>query len=179
MRIHPHMKEILFTNQEIEHRVKELALEISFDYKDSYPLVVGILKGSVMFCVDLLKELSIDVELDFMDISSYGNSTKSSGEVRIIKDLSTHAQGRDILIVEDIIDSGKTLDYLKRLLIERGAKTVKIASLLDKPTGRKIEIEADYTGFLVPDEFVVGYGIDYAERYRSLPYIAVFNQEFL
>ncbi|SJZ97773.1 hypoxanthine phosphoribosyltransferase [Pilibacter termitis] len=177
--MHPHLKEILFTREEIEAKVRELAQEISADYKESYPLVVGILKGSVMFTTDLLKELLIDVELDFMDVSSYGNATQSSGEVRILKDLSTRADGRDILIVEDIVDSGNTLHYLKGLLLERGAKSVKIVSLLDKPEGRKIAIEADYVGFTVPDEFVVGYGIDYAERYRSLAYIGVFNQEFL
>jgi len=177
--MHPHLKEILFTREEIDTRVKELAKVISEEYQGKNPLIVGILKGSVMFAVDLLKELSIDVEIDFMDVSSYGASTRSSGEVRIIKDLSTQAFERDILIVEDIIDTGNTLLYLKGLLEERQAKSVKIISLLDKPEGRKVDIEADYVGFLVPDEFVVGYGIDYAERYRQLPYVGVFNQEFL
>ena len=177
--MHPHLKEVLFTREQIDARVKELAQVISRDYEGKNPLVVGILKGSVMFAVDLLKELSTDVEIDFMDVSSYGASISSSGEVRIVKDLSTAAAGRDILIVEDIIDTGNTLLYLKGLLEERQASSVKIVSLLDKPSGRKVAIEADYVGFLVPDAFVVGYGIDYAERYRQLPYIGVFNQDFL
>lgn len=177
--MHPHLKEVLFTREEINLRVKELAEIISHDYKGRNPLIVGILKGSVMFTVDLLKELSIDVEIDFMDVSSYGTSLSSSGEVRILKDLSSAAQDRDILIVEDIIDTGNTLLYLKALLSDRQAKSVKIVSFLDKPAGRKVEIEADYVGFQVPDAFVVGYGIDYAERYRQLPYIGIFNEDFL
>jgi hypoxanthine phosphoribosyltransferase len=132
-----------------------------------------------MFTVDLLKELTIDVEIDFMDVSSYGTSITSSGEVRILKDLSEPAEGKNILIVEDIIDSGNTLAFLKRIFAERHASSVKIATLLDKPSGRKVEIDVDYVGFVVPDAFVVGYGIDYAERYRHLPYIGIFNTEFL
>lgn len=177
--MHPHLSEILFTRSQIETRVKELAQDISRDYEGKNPLVVGILKGSVMFAVDLLKELTIDVEIDFMDVSSYGASISSSGEVRILKDLSTAAQGRDIIIVEDIVDTGNTLLYLKGILSERQATSVKIISLLDKPAGRKVDIEADYVGFEVPDAFIVGYGIDYAEKYRQLPYIGIFNQEFL
>ena len=177
--IHPHLKEILFTREEIHQRVKELAELVSRDYAGKNPLVVGILKGSIMFTVDLLKELSIDAEVDFMDVSSYGNGISSSGEVRILKDLSTTAKGRDILIAEDIIDTGNTLLYLKGLLLERQAKSVKIISLLDKPAGRQVDISADYVGFEVPDEFIVGYGIDYAERYRQLPYIGIFNQDYL
>lgn len=132
-----------------------------------------------MVTVDLLKELTIDAEVDFMDVTSYGNGISSSGEVCILKDLSTIAENRDILIVEDIIDTGNTLLYLKKLLQGRGAKSVKIISLLDKPSGRKVDIEPDYIGFVVPDAFIVGYGIDYAERYRQLPYIGIFNQDFL
>ena len=177
--MHPHLKEILFTQEQIPARIKELAVDISRDYEGKNPLLVGILKGSIMFTVDLLKELTIDVEVDFMDVSSYGASTTSSGEVRILKDLSTAAVGRHILIVEDIVDTGNTLLYLKGLLEERHAASVKIISLLDKPEGRKVDIEADYVGFNVPDKFIVGYGIDYAERYRQLPYIGIFNKEFL
>ncbi|MDR2465595.1 MAG: hypoxanthine phosphoribosyltransferase [Streptococcaceae bacterium] len=177
--MHPHLKEILFSREQIEEKVKELAKVVSNDYEGKYPLVVGILKGSAMFTTDLIKEMSIDLELDFMDVSSYGNATESSGEVRILMDLSTPAVGRDIILVEDIVDTGNTLKFLKGLLYERGAKSVTIISLLDKPDGRKVEIEADYYGFIVPDAFVVGYGIDYAEKYRSLPYIGIFNQEFL
>lgn len=177
--MHPHLKAILFTREDIQKRVSELAIEVSKDYEGKNPLVVGILKGSIMFTVDLLKELTIDAEVDFMDVSSYGTGVSSSGEVRILKDLETKAEGRDILICEDIIDSGNTLLYVKKLLEHRGASSVKIISLLDKPAGRKVEIDGDYIGFEVPDEFVVGYGIDYAERYRHLPYIGIFNQEFL
>ncbi|MDR0922438.1 MAG: hypoxanthine phosphoribosyltransferase [Lactobacillales bacterium] len=177
--MHPHLKEILFSQEQIEGRVRELAAVLSEDYKDTYPLVVGILKGSVMFTTDLIKEMTIDLELDFMDVSSYGQSVTTSGEVKILKDLSTSAKNRDILIVEDIIDSGTTLNYLVGLFHKREAKSVKIVTLLDKPEGRTVPMTADYVGFEVPDEFVVGYGIDYAERYRSLPYIGVFNQEFL
>ena len=163
--MHPHLKEVLFTREQIAERVKELAEVVSRDYEGKNPLVVGILKGSIMFTVDLLKELSIDAEVDFMDVTSYGYGISSSGEVRILKDLSTVAHGRDILIVEDIIDTGNTLLYLKKLLTGRQAKSVKIISLLEP--------------FEVPDAFIVGYGIDYAERYRQLPYIGVFNEEFL
>lgn len=177
--VHPHLKEVLFTREQIAERVKELAEVVSRDYEGKNPLVVGILKGSIMFTVDLLKELSIDAEVDFMDVTSYGYGISSSGEVRILKDLSTVAHGRDILIVEDIIDTGNTLLYLKKLLTGRQAHSVKIISLLDKPSGRKVDIDADYVGFEVPDAFIVGYGIDYAERYRQLPYIGIFNEEFL
>lgn len=177
--MHPHIKKILFTRKQIEKRIRKLADTISQDYEGKNPLVVGILKGSVMVTVDLLKELTIDAEVDFMDVTSYGNGISSSGEVRILKDLSTIAENRDILIVEDIIDTGNTLLYLKKLLQGRGAKSVKIISLLDKPSGRKVDIEPDYIGFVVPDAFIVGYGIDYAERYRQLPYIGIFNQDFL
>lgn len=177
--MHPHIKKILFTRKQIEKRIRKLADTISQDYEGKNPLVVGILKGSVMVTVDLLKELTIDAEVDFMDVTSYGNGISSSGEVCILKDLSTIAENRDILIVEDIIDTGNTLLYLKKLLQGRGAKSVKIISLLDKPSGRKVDIEPDYIGFVVPDAFIVGYGIDYAERYRQLPYIGIFNQDFL
>lgn len=177
--MHPHLKEILFTSEAIDKRVKELGALISHDYAGKNPLVVGILKGSIMFTVDLLKSLTIDAEVDFMDVSSYGAGLRSSGEVRILKDLSTLAEGRDILIAEDIIDTGNTLLYLKGLLEKRGANSVKIISFLDKLAGRKVDIEADYVGFEVPDQFIVGYGIDYAERYRQLPYIGIFNEAFL
>lgn len=177
--MHPHIKEILFTREQIAKRIKKLAETISQDYNGKNLLIVGILKGSIMVTVDLLKDLTIDAEVDFMDVTSYGNGISSSGEVRILKDLSTIAEGRDILIVEDIVDTGNTLNYLKKILEDRGAKSVKILSLLDKPSGRNVDIEADYVGFLVPDAFIVGYGIDYAERYRQLPYIGIFNQDFL
>ncbi|MGX7417278.1 hypoxanthine phosphoribosyltransferase [Carnobacterium gallinarum] len=167
----------LFSEEEIAQRVSELGQDLAKEYKDSKPLLVGVLKGSLFFTTDLAKAMDIQLELDFMDVSSYGNSTISSGKVKIIKDLSTSAVDRDILIVEDIIDSGRTLDYLVNLLMRRGAKSVKLVTLLDKPEGRLVDIKADYVGFLVPNEFVVGYGIDFAERYRNLPYVAVLKPE--
>lgn len=167
----------LFSKEEIAQRVKDLGNELAEEYKDSRPLLVGILKGGLFFTTDLAKAMDIQLELDFMDVSSYGNSTISSGKVKIIKDLTTSAVDRDILIVEDIIDSGRTLDYLVNLLMRRGANSVKLVTLLDKPEGRVVDIKADYVGFLVPNEFVVGYGIDFAERYRNLPYIAVLKPE--
>lgn len=167
----------LFSEEEIAQRVSELGQDLAKEYKDSKPLLVGVLKGSLFFTTDLAKAMDIQLELDFMDVSSYGNSTISSGKVKIIKDLSTSAVDRDILIVEDIIDSGRTLDYLVNLLMRRGAKSVKLVTLLDKPEGRLVDIKADYVGFLVPNEFVVGYGIDFAERYRNLPYVAVLDRK--
>ncbi|NGW66948.1 hypoxanthine phosphoribosyltransferase, partial [Staphylococcus aureus] len=136
-------------------------------------LVVGVLKGAVPFMADIVRSIDTYLELDFMDVSSYGNATVSSGEVKIVKDLDTNVEGRDLLIVEDIIDSGRTLAYLVDLFKYRKAKSVKIVTLLDKPEGRVVNIEADYVGFNVPNEFVVGYGLDYAEAYRNLPYIGV------
>ncbi|EAC5449627.1 hypoxanthine phosphoribosyltransferase, partial [Listeria monocytogenes] len=142
-------------------------------YADKNPLVVGVLKGAVPFMADIVREMDCYLELDFMDVSSYGNAMISSGEVKIIKDLDTNVEGRDLLIVEDIIDSGRTLAYLVDLFKYRKAKSVKIVTLLDKPEGRVVEIDADYVGFDVPNEFVVGYGLDYAEQYRNLPYVGV------
>ena len=147
------------------------------DYEGRFPLVIGVLKGAMLFMSDLLKRVDTYLEMDFMDVSSYGDSTVTSGEVRILKDLNTSVEGRDILIVEDIIDSGLTLSYLVNLFRHRKAKSIKIVTLLDKPSGRKADIEADYVGFVVPNEFVVGYGLDYAEKYRNLPYIGVLKPE--
>ena len=147
--------------------------ELTAEYADKNPLVVGVLKGAVPFMADIVREMDCYLELDFMDVSSYGNATVSSGEVKIIKDLDTNVEGRDMLIVEDIIDSGRTLAYLVDLFKYRKAKSVRIVTLLDKPEGRVVDIEADYIGFDVPNEFVVGYGLDYAEQYRNLPYVGV------
>ena len=146
-------------------------------YNDRFPLAIGVLKGAMPFMADLLKNIDTYLEMDFMDVSSYGTSTVSSGEVKILKDLDTSVEGRDILIIEDIIDSGLTLSYLVELFRYRKAKTISIVTLLDKPTGRKADIQADYVGFEVPDAFVVGYGLDYIERYRNLPYIGVLKPE--
>jgi len=159
------IEKILISRDEIKNRCVELA--------DKNPLVVGVLKGAVPFMADIVREMDCYLELDFMDVSSYGNAMISSGEVKIIKDLDTNVEGRDLLIVEDIIDSGRTLAYLVDLFKYRKAKSVKIVTLLDKPEGRVVEIDADYVGFDVPNEFVVGYGLDYAEQYRNLPYVGV------
>lgn len=171
------IEKVLISEATLQEKIKELAAEIEKDYHDKFPLVVGILKGAMPFMSDLLKRIDAHLEMDFMDVSSYGNSTVSSGEVKIIKDLNTSVVGRDILIIEDIIDSGLTLNYLAELFLYRKAKSVRIVTLLDKPTGRKADIQSDYTGFTVPDAFVVGYGLDYAERYRNLPYIGVLKPE--
>jgi len=171
------IEKVLVSEEEIQAKIVELGNQLTIDYKDKFPLAIGVLKGAMPFMADLLKRVDAHLEMDFMDVSSYGNSTVSSGEVKIVKDLNTSVEGRDILIVEDIIDSGLTLSYLKELFIYRKAKSVKIITLLNKPSGRKVDIEADYIGFDVPDAFVVGYGLDYIEKYRNLPYIGVLKPE--
>ena len=167
------IESVLISEEEIQKKVKELGSQLTEEYKDRFPLAIGVLKGATLFMGDLLKRIDTHLEMDFMDVSSYGKSTVSSGEVKIIKDLNASVEGRDILIIEDIIDSGLTLSYLVELFYYRKAKSVKIVTLLDKPTGRKADIQADYVGFIVPDAFVVGYGLDYAEKYRNLPYIGI------
>jgi hypoxanthine phosphoribosyltransferase len=167
------IEKVLISEEEIQAKVKQLGAELTEEYKDTFPLFVGVLKGAMPFMSDLIKRVDTHLEIDFMDVSSYGKSTVSSGEVKIVKDLDTSVEGRDVLIIEDIIDSGLTLSYLAELFHYRKAKSVKIVTLLDKPTGRKAKIKADIVGFTVPDAFVVGYGLDYAERYRNLPYIGV------
>ncbi|MGX7126469.1 hypoxanthine phosphoribosyltransferase [Enterococcus viikkiensis] len=171
------IEKILITREDIQKRCVELGAQLTEDYATKNPLVVGILKGAVPFMADIVREIDAHLELDFMDVSSYGNQTVSSGEVKIIKDLDTNVEGRDLLIVEDIIDSGQTLGYLVDLFKYRKAKSVKIVTLLDKPEGRVVDIHADYIGFDVPNEFVVGYGLDYAEDYRNLPYVGVLKPE--
>ncbi len=167
------IEKVLITKKQIFDRTIELGRQLTEDYQDKNPLVIGILKGAVPFIADLTSQIDEKLELDFMAVSSYGNATISSGEVKIIKDLDTNVEGRHILIVEDIIDSGRTLAYLVDLFKYRKAASVKIVTLLDKPEGRVVNITADYVGFDVPDEFVVGYGMDYAEHYRNLPYIGI------
>ncbi|WP_080843573.1 hypoxanthine phosphoribosyltransferase [Cytobacillus gottheilii] len=171
------IEKVLISEEELQEKIADLAKELTDEYQDRFPLAIGVLKGAMPFMSDLLKRMDTYLEMDFMDVSSYGNSTVSSGEVKILKDLDTSVEGRDILILEDIIDSGLTLSYLVELFRYRKAKSIKIVTLLDKPTGRKVDITADYVGFIVPDEFVVGYGLDYAERYRNLPYIGVLKPE--
>ena len=171
------IKEVLFSSDTLSEKVRELAEKISEDYKGKDVVVVGILKGSVIFAAELIKNISIQCEIDFMAVSSYGNSTETSGVVRILKDLDSNIEGKDILIVEDIVDTGTTLKYLLGYLKARKANSIEIVSLLNKPARRKVELDVKYIGFEVPDAFIVGYGIDYAERYRNLPYIGILKPE--
>lgn len=171
------IQEVLLTEEQIQTKVREMAKQLSNEYKDSFPLMIGILKGAMPFMSDLTRRMNIYLEMDFMDVSSYGTSTKTSGQVKIVKDLDTSIEGRDVIIVEDIIDSGLTLNYLVELFKHRKAKSVKIVTLLDKPTGRKVDLVPDIIGYTVPSAFVVGYGLDYAERYRNLPYIGILKRE--
>ncbi len=177
MSLHNDIEEVLISEAEIQAKITELGKELTEEYKDKFPLAICVLKGAMPFMADLLKRVDAHLEMDFMDVSSYGNSTVSSGEVKIVKDLNTSVEGRDVLIVEDIIDSGLTLSYLVDLFRYRKAKSIKLVTLLDKPSGRKADIKADYVGFDVPDAFVVGYGLDYMEKYRNLPYIGVLKPE--
>ncbi|GED20987.1 hypoxanthine phosphoribosyltransferase [Kurthia gibsonii] len=170
------IEEVLISEEQLQEKMKELGAQLTADYQDKFPLLVGVLKGAMPFMADLMKRIDAYVEIDFMDVTSYGNATVSSGEVKIVKDLNTSVEGRDIIIIEDIIDSGLTLSYLVDLFKYRKAKSIKIVTLLDKPSGRKVKLEADYIGFDVPDAFVVGYGLDYAEKYRNLPYIGVLKK---
>lgn len=171
------IEKVLITEDEIQTKIRELAAILTEEYKDGFPLVIGVLKGAMPFMSDLIKHIDTYLEMDFMDVSSYGGKTVSSGEVKIIKDLNTSVEGRNILIIEDIIDSGLTLKYLVDLFKYRQAKSIKIVTLLDKPEGRKVDITADYYGFNIPNEFVVGYGLDYEEKYRNLPYVGVLKPE--
>ncbi|MBP5177140.1 MAG: hypoxanthine phosphoribosyltransferase [Clostridia bacterium] len=171
------LKTILISKEEIKKRINELAAELDRDYEGKRPLMVAILKGSVMFFSDLVRAMTIPVELDFMAISSYGNKTKSSGEVRMIKDLDRSIEGRHLIIVEDIVDSGYTLSFLKRMLYSRHPESVRICTLLDKFECREVPLQPDYKGFDIGNEFVVGYGLDYAEKYRNLPEIGILKEE--
>lgn len=171
------LKGILLSEEQLKAKVKELGEKISRDYAGRNPLVICVLKGAFIFMADLVKAIDIPIEIDFMAVSSYGSSTKSSGVVRIIKDLDVTVEGRDVIIVEDIIDSGLTLSYLIDVLERRNARSVAVVALLDKPDRRTVPLEIEYKGFTLPDEFVVGYGLDYAEKYRNLPFIAVLKPE--
>ena len=171
------IQKILVSEDELRAKVKELGEILSQEYKDKNPLIIGVLKGALPFMADLIKEMNLYLEIDFMDVSSYGSAMVSSGEVKILKDLDTSVEGRNLLFVEDIVDSGRTLEYLKKLFEYRKANSVKIVTLLNKPKGRKVDVKVDWIGFEVPDEFVVGYGLDYSEHYRNLPYIGVLKPE--
>jgi hypoxanthine phosphoribosyltransferase len=165
--------EPLFSAEQIQTRIGDLGAEIARDYAGRNPLLIGVLKGACIFLSDLLRAVDLRLGVEFMAISSYGVSTRTSGEVRIVKDLGVPVEGRDILVVEDIVDTGLTLSYLLDNLRARGARSVKLAALLDKHDRRQRQVEINYLGFSIPDAFVVGYGLDFAERYRNLPYIAI------
>lgn len=171
------VKEVLFSAEELDARIRELAGEISRDYEDREILVVGVLKGANVFLSDLIRNIDLPMEVDFIAASSYGNATESSGVVRILKDLDYPLQGRHVLLIEDLIDTGLTLHYLAENLKSRDPASFRICTLLDKPERRKVDIEVDYKGFDIPDEFIVGYGIDYSQKYRNLPYIATLKPE--
>ena len=170
------LERILLTEEQIMGKVKEIGAELTEFYKDKNPLVVCLLKGSSLFFTDLIRNMEIPMELDFMAVSSYGSGTKSSGDIKIKKDLVTDIKDRNVLLVEDIIDSGNTLYYLKDILYERQPKDIKIVSLLEKPSRREKPIKSDFCCFEVEDEFVVGYGMDYAEKYRNLPFVGILKR---
>lgn len=175
--MHNDIQEVLISEEEIQQKILELGAKLSEEYQDRNPLVICVLKGAFVFMADLVKRIEVPLEIDFMAVSSYGASTKSSGVVKIVKDLDVSVEGREVLIVEDIIDSGLTLSYLIEILKGRNAKSVRVVTLFDKPTGRTVNLEADFTGFIIPDAFIVGYGLDYAEHYRNLPYIGILKPE--
>lgn len=169
------IEKVLISEEELKEIIARLGKQITEDYKDKNLLVVSVLKGSVMVVADLLREIKLPLRIDFMSVSSYGSGTTSSGTVKIIKDLDINLAGYDLLIVEDILDSGVTLSSLKQILLTRGPASVKICTLLDKPERRKADIKADYVGAQIPDAFVVGYGLDYDEKYRNLPYVGILS----
>ncbi len=171
------VKSVLITEEQLKAKVKELGEQISKDYAGKPLLLVGILKGSLIFMADLMRAIDINCKIDFMSISSYYSGTQSSGQVRIVLDLNKPVKDYDLLIVEDILDSGITLSYIKQLLLPRCPRSIKICTLLDKPDRRKTDIVADYCGFTIPDEFVIGYGLDYDEDYRNLPYVGIIKPE--
>lgn len=168
---------VLLDEDIVDARIQEIGEEISKDYAGKNVHIICVLKGSVFFACELAKRITVPVSLDFMSVSSYGDETKSSGIVKIIKDLDEPLEGKDVLIVEDIVDSGRTLSYLIQILNKRKPKSMRLCTLLDKPERRVTEVKVDYTCFEIPDEFVVGYGLDYAQRYRNLPYIGVVEPE--
>ena len=167
---------VLISEEELSKIVKDLGAKITEDYKDKNLLLISILKGSVTFMADLMREINVPCNIDFMAVSSYGSGTKSSGVVKIIKDLDSSIEGKDLLIVEDILDSGRTLNYIKEILLARNPKSIRICTLFDKPERRDVDLYADYIGSKVPNEFIVGYGLDYNEYYRNLPYIGVLKE---
>ncbi|MCQ4638459.1 hypoxanthine phosphoribosyltransferase [Anaerovorax odorimutans] len=164
--------EIMITQEQINERARQIGAQITEDYKGEEVVLIGILRGAVLWMGDIMKNVDLDMIIDFMAVSSYGASTKSSGVVKIIKDLDSDIEGKHVIIVEDIVDSGTTLNYLKHYLQNRNTKSVRICTLLNKPEGRRVDIDVDYIGFEVEDKFIVGYGLDFDQRYRNLPYIS-------
>lgn len=167
------VESILLSEQQIADKVKELGAQISKDYEGKNPIIISVLKGSFIFMADLVREIDIPCTVDFMSVSSYGSGTTSSGEVKIVKDFDQSIEGRHIIIVEDILDSGRTLSYLIQTLKARGAASIALCTFLDKPERRVMPVEVDYRGFQIPDAYIVGYGLDYDQRYRNLPYVGV------
>jgi len=177
--VHADVGEVLIDGETLRNRIVELGAEISADYEGRDLLLVGVLKGAIFFISDLMRELTVPCEVDFMAISSYGDSTDSSGIVRILKDLDINIEGRDVLVVEDIIDSGLTLSYLMRNLESREPESLEVCALMTKPARREIDVPVRYIGFEIPNRFVVGYGLDFGERYRNLPYVAVLSEKLI
>ena len=171
------IERVLLSEEQLDRRIAEMAVQIDRDYEGKKPLMVAILKGSIMFFADLIRKMKINLEIDFMAISSYGNGVKSSGEVKMIKDLDRKVEGKDIIIVEDIVDSGYTMKYLKNMLEARKPNSIKICTLLDKPSRREADVQVDYRGFEIENEFVVGYGLDYAGLYRNIPFVGILKRE--
>ena len=165
--------DVMFTEEQITNRIKELGAQISKEYEGKEVTLICILKGASVFACELAKRITVPVQMEFMRVSSYGNETVSSGVVKIIQDLDEPIRGKNVIVVEDIIDTGRTMHYLLEILQHRGPETLKLCTLLDKPDRRVTEVKMDYNGFVIPDEFIVGYGLDYAERYRNLPYIGI------
>lgn len=175
--VHPDVSHVIITEEQIKNRIAEMGAEISSVYGDEPVLLVAVLRGAALFVADLSREITSPVEIDFMAVSSYGSSTKSSGVVRILKDLDEDVEGRHVLVVEDILDTGLTLKYLLKNLASRKPASLEVVTLLSKQGKQRVPIDCKYTGFDIPDEFVIGYGLDYAERYRNLPYIGVLRPE--
>ena len=171
------IQEVLFSEEQLDRRVREIAAQIEKDYEGKEIMLIGVLRGSFVFMADLCRRIDLPCTLDFMSVSSYGKGTSSSGQVQITKDLSSDISGKHIIVVEDILDSGNTLSYLLKLLEQRNPASIRLCTLLDKPERRVKEVKVDYSGFTIPDAFVVGYGLDYAEQYRNLPYIGILKPE--
>lgn len=175
--MHDDIRQVLLSEEEIAEIVRNMGRQISEDYEGKNLFLVGVLKGSITFMADLMRQITIPCAIDFLSVSSYGKGTKTSGEVRVLKDLDVSLEGKDLLVIEDILDSGVTLSYLLKMLSARNPASIRLCTLLDKPERRRVDVYADYVGASVPDEFIVGYGLDYAEKYRNLSYIGVLKPE--